>query len=721
MTPAPVAQRTRHARAQRADASSRSHALRRARLLFALAAALAPASHAEDGAAPRPQPPMSPAARAGDHAPALDASAPAPLVREAREVSVTATRAERNVLDVPAHVTVIDRARVERSGASSVPELLRREAGLLVTNTTTNAEGYGVEARGFGNGGGNGCRTLVLVDGRRVNEPDTGCVDWTFLALDQVERIEIVRGPGSAAYGDNALGGVIAISTRAASAERETLVSLGAERASFDGERLDALVSRRFGALRVGATAAFDDTAGYRERADLNNKRWGLDLAWDLADGGRIGLAGGYASSERSRPGALNAGDVDADPTQASPSLDFARERERFLQGSLELELPAEWRLRATPYYRHSQAANHFDDGFFVFDSAVDDDSAGLDLQLAREFELVGKRVRLVSGAELRQDDIDVASSFATNRAQRRIWGVFVQAESWLRDDVLLLLGVRRDRSALEGRTSASPGVRFDEEHGFWSPRASLTWRFHEHGSAYVAYGRGFRFPNVDEAFGFFGFSPTLAPESAHSIEAGASWRSERLELRGALYAMWVEDEIFFDPFLGGFGQNVNVDEVRHEGAEFSARLALAEGLAATASYTRDEVKVTRDRAGALEGDALPITPENRGSIALEAELPLGIEARLAGTFVGDRFVANDPGGAQADLNGYATLDARLAWTVALRAGASLTLEANGRNLTGSDYADFAGFSTFSFPPETRFFPAAQANWSVGARIRFAR
>lgn len=684
---------------------------------------------------------MGPVAPAQAEAPPASPPAPAPqaatqpaapsLVREAREISVTATRAERNLLDVPANVSVIDRAEIERSGAGSVPELLRREAGLLVTNTTTNAEGYSVEARGFSNGGGNGCRTLVLIDGRRANEPDTGCVDWTFLTLDQVERIEVVRGPGSAAYGDNALGGVIAITTRFASAEGKTRAGLHAERASFDSERVDALVSQRFGALRVGASVAFEDTAGYRERADLDNKRGGLDLGWQLADGSSLGLSAGYASSQRSRPGTLNAGQVAADPRAASLNLDFAHERERYIQGALDLNLPYEWKLLATPYYRHSKASNHFDNqnpipAFrYVLDSAVDDDSAGLDLQLSRDIELLGRRLRVLAGTELRQDDIDVASadSFGNTRndARRRIWGVFVQTEAWLRDDLLLSLGVRRDRSDLEGRSTNFAGTRFDAEHGFWSPHASLTWRFHENGAAYITYGRGFRFPNIDETFGFFGFVPTLSPESAQSIESGASWRSERFELRGALYAMWVKDEMFFDPLAPPFGQNDNIDEVRHEGAEFTARFALLEWLDASASYTRDDVRVTRDSVAALEGQQLPITPKNRGHLALEAALPFGVEARLAGTFVGDRRIANDPSGLRPNLSGYATLDARLAWTRDLSHGIGLTLEANGRNLTGSDYADFAGYSIFSFPQETRFYPAAGANWSVGARIRFER
>ncbi|MBM4384171.1 MAG: TonB-dependent receptor [Deltaproteobacteria bacterium] len=689
MTPAPVARVARKVCARTSGLPSRSFAL-----LLALACPLfAGAEQAE--------PP-----------------APPTIIRDAGEVSVVATRGERNLLDVPAHVTVLDRAAIERSGAASLPELLRGEAGIGVSNTTTNAEGYTVEARGFLNGAGSGCRTLVLVDGRRANEPDSGCVDWTFLGLDQIERVEVIRGTGSAAYGDNALGGVIAIFTRGASAEGGTLAALSAERASFDAERASALVSQRFGALRVGASAAFDDTSGYRARSDLNNKRAGVDVAWELADGGELGLSAGYASSERSRPGALDAG---TDPRSTDPTtLDFAREREGFVRGALDLELPYEWRMQATPYYRHSKARNHFENPFFTFDSEADNDSAGVDLQLSRDLEVLGKSVRLLGGAELRQDDIDVASSFAKNDARRRVCGVFVQAESWLRDDVLLSFGLRRDRSDLEGRSTQFPGTRFDKEHALWSPRASLTWRFHENGSAYVSYGRGFRFPNVDETFGFFGFSPTLSPERAHSVETGASWRSERFELRGALYAMWVEDEMFFDPF-SGFGQNVNLDEVRHEGAELSGRVALLDWLHASASYTRDDVKVTRDSVGSLEGEQLPITPKNRGQLALEAELPLGIEARLAGTFVGDRRVANDPLGSVADLDGYATLDAHLAYTRDLAPGLAFTLEANGRNLTGSDYADFAGYSIFSFPPATRFYPAAQANWSVGARIRFER
>src|SRR4029450_7528994 len=139
---------------------------------------------------------------ADDPAPPASPAPPAPPVIEAPEVTISATRSERDVLDVPGNTTVIDRPAIERSGALDVPDLLRREAGIFVTNTTSNPGGYNVEARGFQNGGGNGCHTLGLIDGRPMNEFDTGCPDWSLITLADVERIEIVRGPVSALYGN---------------------------------------------------------------------------------------------------------------------------------------------------------------------------------------------------------------------------------------------------------------------------------------------------------------------------------------------------------------------------------------------------------------------------------------------------------------------------------------------------------------------------------------
>jgi iron complex outermembrane receptor protein len=129
------------------------------------------------------------------------------------EIVVTATRYEEKTFSVPASVTVISEEDIRDSTAQTIPDLLRTAVGIHVNDITGNGRSFTVDLRGFGETAS--LNTLVLVDGRRVNEPDLSGVDWTVIPLERVERIEIIRGgSGSVLYGDNAAGGVINIITK---------------------------------------------------------------------------------------------------------------------------------------------------------------------------------------------------------------------------------------------------------------------------------------------------------------------------------------------------------------------------------------------------------------------------------------------------------------------------------------------------------------------------
>lgn len=122
-----------------------------------------------------------------------------------QEVVVTATRQEEEIRKIPANVTVITEEDIENSNAKNVADLLRSEEGIVVRDLLGNGKNAQVDMRGFGETGP--FNTLVMVDGRRVNEIDLSGVDWTQIPLDQIQRIEIVRGTGTVLYGDNAVGG----------------------------------------------------------------------------------------------------------------------------------------------------------------------------------------------------------------------------------------------------------------------------------------------------------------------------------------------------------------------------------------------------------------------------------------------------------------------------------------------------------------------------------
>ena len=125
---------------------------------------------------------------------------------------VTATRDAEEIRKVPANVTVITQEGIEQSNAQNVVDLLKDQVDVVVRDFYGNGKTASVDIRGFGETGT--LNVLVLVDGRRVNDIDLSGVDWTQIPMDQIERIEIVRGSGSVLYGDNATGGVINIITK---------------------------------------------------------------------------------------------------------------------------------------------------------------------------------------------------------------------------------------------------------------------------------------------------------------------------------------------------------------------------------------------------------------------------------------------------------------------------------------------------------------------------
>ncbi|HPM42901.1 MAG TPA: TonB-dependent receptor plug domain-containing protein, partial [Candidatus Omnitrophota bacterium] len=116
------------------------------------------------------------------------------------------------ILQSSKSVDVITQEDIKRSPARTVPELLKGRVGVCVKEYTGNGKTAQVDIRGFGETAPS--NVLVLIDGRRANQNDISGTDWLQIDVDSVERIEIVRGPQSVLYGDNAVGGVINIITK---------------------------------------------------------------------------------------------------------------------------------------------------------------------------------------------------------------------------------------------------------------------------------------------------------------------------------------------------------------------------------------------------------------------------------------------------------------------------------------------------------------------------
>ena len=111
------------------------------------------------------------------------------------EVVVTATRAAKDIKTVPANITVITADEIRDSGASSIVEVLQNQANIHIRTFSGNPAQAQIDLRGFGENGFG--RTLVLLDGRRLNRIDMSSITWTQMPFEEIERFEDVRGSGS--------------------------------------------------------------------------------------------------------------------------------------------------------------------------------------------------------------------------------------------------------------------------------------------------------------------------------------------------------------------------------------------------------------------------------------------------------------------------------------------------------------------------------------------
>jgi len=464
-------------------------------------------------------------------------AAPADDAATLDAVVVTATRALQPVrLDLAAS-TVIDRAAIEASQAPDVVDLLARQAGIDVSRTGGPGSTSTLFVRG-----GNSNHVLVLVDGVRVNSAQQGLYDVAHLALDRIERIEIVRGPRAALWGSDAIGGVIQIFTRDPG-ETSARVRLGS------AERREASV------------------------------QWGL-----AGDRGSLGIGGGVQDI-----GGINA------TTPRSFSFDPDRDGYR----NRHIGLSARTTLGTQQLALNTLATNadvDFDRGRTFAHSRSGGARLGGPLGEAWEHALsVGHaredlltRSSFGSRFTSRRSSLDWLHEVAVAEGQSVLFGVNHTDEDAVSRNASGGLVFDRGRrntglfTAWRGDASGHQwdlAARVDDNSQFGrtsSAQAAWGWTLAEGWQARASWGQGFRAPSTNELYspgfsGFFAGNPLLRPERARNLEAGLEWAADGRFASLSAYRSRVADLVAFS---GPRSAAVNVNLARLEGVELEGGFA---------------------------------------------------------------------------------------------------------------------------------------------------
>jgi vitamin B12 transporter len=211
-------------------------------------------------------------------------------------IVVTATRQPQRVTELLSDVTVLDREEIERAGNSNLAELLSRQPGLEISMSGGAGQNANIFIRGA-----NGNQTLVLVDGMRINSATLGQASLSRLPLSQIERVEILRGPGSALYGADAIGGVIQVFTRRGEGAPRYNLFIGA--GTQDSYEASAGISGALDRVSFSAQAGASSTAGFsavanpessfywHDRDGYRNRNFSGNLAWRFLPDHELGAS----------------------------------------------------------------------------------------------------------------------------------------------------------------------------------------------------------------------------------------------------------------------------------------------------------------------------------------------------------------------------------------------------------------------------------------------
>lgn len=660
------------------------------------------------------------------HAMLFRAPARPPAVRE--NVVVTAERAPEPRESVPAAVSVLTREEIERLPAQDLAELLRHLPGFHVNFGTPFGGAPMVSARGFF-GGGEAEYVQLLVDGVPVSDVESGLADWRRIRASDVERVEALRGPASALYGDTALGGLIQVFTRHARGEPGGTVSFSG--GSFGSFGADASSSFPVGAATLGVAATASRTDGFRQHATSEEEA--ADFSLQLPAGGAswtLALSG--SSRDREEPGPRTSEQLGRERFGSDPLFRFDRDETRRGRASLSFRGGGDTAplrghlygaLRDTEATRTLLVAAGVGDRIF---RSIESDALGGSFEAEKSFARGTREARVVAGLDFARESLDSAYRSVDDGGER---GSEVARVSGRRHRIGLFFSGAWEPVA---RLRLTAGARWDSiadrfgsagdvSRRAWSPRAGFTVRLGRLDanpvSVFVQASRAFKAPTVDQLFdprpfpdfagGTFEISnPGLRPQRAKTIEAGASRRTGSSSLEVVVYRTEVDDEIDFDTATFRYA---NIGRTRHEGVEVSARLFASGPVSPFVSWSWNR---TEPLEGENRGRQLKNVPEHLVRPGITVALPGETRFEAAATILTGRYLDDAH---RFPLDDAATIDVR----VQKRFG-RLSARADLLNVTNARWEE-VGLALPDFEGELApyYFPAAGFAARLGMEWRF--
>jgi iron complex outermembrane receptor protein len=635
------------------------------------------------------------------------------------EIIVSASREHQLPENIPAHVTVLTADDIAASDAKNVVEALQEVEGVYFRSISGDPTQAEISMRGFGENSHG--RVLVLLDGRKLNQPDMAGINWTMIPLDNIERIEILRGSQSVLYGDYAVGGVINIVTKKGSQKPAGTIKAQFGSYGYNEQRASLTGSKE--ALSYAAAVERSQSSGYRDRSAYLSGGGAASLNYDITPDHTLRLSANYNSLDQQLPGGLSYEQMKADPRQSLNPDDDSEKKVGLLDLGWNGKITGTLFSEASLFFGNKDTDTDMTSWDSFSEGTIN--SIGFTPRINFVTEPFAHKNKLLLGLDTYYDELTIdrytsrAHSEKTGDATitKQTVGGYVRDEFDITEKWQISAGARIDQCHIDAEETSGNLDVLDKgiTHNADALEAALLFKPCKDTKLFARASSVYRFPFVDEQASYIGYQTdalyqNVDPEYGYNYEAGLDTKLPYdIDAGVTVFRLDMHDEIAYN---ADTYRNENLDDTRHEGIESYAACQLFEKILLKSTYTFTKAEFV---SGQFDGNDIPLVPQHKFTQLATLKLPFNFAFDTRLNYVDSQYLGSDNANSGRKLDDYVTVDMALKFTPDLTERIVLEAMIGVDNIFDENYAS-VGYKGFT---KDSYYPAPDRTYKCAISARF--
>jgi iron complex outermembrane receptor protein len=594
----------------------------------------------------------------------------------------------KKTLSTKTAITTITAKQIRHSGAQTLVDLLKTIPSVQVSQLNGQGGSVTVSMRGFGDNANS--NTLILIDGQPLTNPDIAAPNLNIIPLSTIEEIKIMPISESVLYGDQAVGGVIKITTKP---HGKRHYQVAADYGSFNTINGEVnLTDKLTKCLNYNFFARVLNTDNYRKHNDYRDNVINGELIY------KKNLINAYINFEHTNthllfPGALTADETRRNRRQASNNTDFNDQNINKILWGIENNINQNWRFKI-----NSSLNNMLGKGVLTTKYNEQRKIGQLHPALLGTINIFNNSLFLNTGFDFQDSSYYFKNSNYNSDASQLKNAFYGQVKLPINPKLLFTAGARTAYAKLNLHS-----INNKQSNHATVGSLMAAYQFNHNLQFYARRAGSYRFPKSDESVWSYQNKP-LKTQTGVSYMLGTTWKSKNLNTDINIYRLNLRNEILFIPFVNSkyFGYNENLPPTRRNGLQLNINYPILTEWKLTTGYSYIDAIFS---SGYNRGKQIPFVAHNQFALANYFYFNKHCNILLEGIYTGSRYPASDIENISSKLNAFTVFNFAINYNVKWW---EITLRVN--NFTNKHYNDYALYSYGNKGLTTYYYPAPGIN-----------